>query len=757
MFPVSRPSDLQTPLKAVLGDRTAKALEKGFALSTVGELLRHFPRRYVERGELTDIASLVEGEEATVLAEISKVSLRRASGRTILEVVLSDGKATMTLTFFNQPWREKELRVGRSGLFAGKVGIFNNKRQLSHPDYELIPDGDDVDAAIEKFAGRFIPVYPAIAKLPSWKIAQCVEIVMDSLSEIADPLDEKLRNSLGYPTLDQAYREIHLPTSRESAEQARERLTFDEAFSLQLLLASRRSHTRALATRPRMTPPETTSEEHVGLVEEFERRLPWEYTEGQRSVIAEIESDLSNSYPMHRLLQGEVGSGKTVIALRAALRVVECGGQAAILAPTEVLAQQHYLTIRRMLGDLAEGGMLSGSPLGTGIALLTGSMTSASKRDALARIASGSSGIVIGTHALLSEGVEFHDLGLIVVDEQHRFGVEQRDALRLKATYPPHLLVMTATPIPRTVAMTIFGDLDISTLRTLPSGRSPIQTFVIPTLEKPHYLERAWGRVVEEVEKGHQAYIVVPRISTDTTLDGLEGLSEADIEVARELAAISGEFLGEEAPLSNSAVPMSSIEELAPRLALGPLKGLKVATLHGKQSAEDKEAAMNAFSNGEIDVLVATTVIEVGVDVPNASVMVIMDADRFGVSQLHQLRGRVGRGSVPGLCLLVTSADPDSPAISRLEAVAGTLDGFELARIDLEQRSEGDVLGRAQSGTRTHLKLLRVLVDENIISQARDEANRIIKEDPELSQHPLLKSQVDELREQELATYVDKG
>ena len=734
---------LDTALAAVVGDRTAKVLEKGFGLRTVGDLLRHYPRRYVERGELTDIGTLLEGEEATVLAEISKVSLRRASGRTILEVILTDGSSTMTLTFFNQPWREKELRVGRTGLFAGKVGLFNNKRQLSHPDYELIPDGDDVDEAIAKFAGRFIAVYPAVSKLPSWKIGKCIELAIDSLDEIPDYIPESILTKDGYPTLDRAYRAIHIPESREEAELARERLTFDEALTMQLLLAKRRAELRALATTSRVA-------QSGGLLDAFESRLPWSYTDGQRDVMKEIDADLSQSYPMHRLLQGEVGSGKTVIALRAALIVVESGGQAAILAPTEVLAQQHYITIRKLLGSLAEKGTLGGSDKGTQILLLTGSMSAAAKRDAIGKIAHGEAGIIIGTHALLSEGVDFKDLGLVVVDEQHRFGVEQRDALRSKAKHPPHLLVMTATPIPRTVAMTIFGDLDISTLRTLPHGRTPIQTFLIPTLEKPHYLERAWSRIVEEVAKGHQAYVVAPRISATVAeegLEGLSGLSEADLEIARALGEV----------IDQPKSPMTAVEELAPQLALGPLKGLKVAILHGRQSSDEKESTMSAFSAGDIDVLVATTVIEVGVDVPNASTMVIMDADRFGVSQLHQLRGRVGRGSVAGLCLLVSNSPAESDAMARLEAVSSTLDGFELARIDLEQRSEGDVLGSAQSGTRSHLKLLKVLRDEDLIESARDAANELIDADPELKRAPQLAALLAELIQEDRASYVDKG
>jgi ATP-dependent DNA helicase RecG len=730
-------STLQTPLKKELGDRTANALAKAFGMEQVGDLLRHYPRRYVVRGELSDISELQEGEEATVLAEISAVHLRRASGRVILEVVVTDGSAKLYLTFFNQAWREKELRIGRTGMFAGKVGLFNGRRQLSHPDYQLIPDGDDVDAAVSDFAGKFIPVYPSASKFPSWKIAQCVEIVLDGLEELPEYLPEDLLKELGYPDATQALREIHQPSSLDHADLARERLTFDEALLLQLLLAQRRAEYRSMPAISR-----TITE--GGLVSRFEAMLPFTLTDGQREVSAEIECDMSATHPMHRLLQGEVGSGKTVVALRAALAVVDSGGQAALLAPTEVLAQQHFKTITKLLGTLAMAGTLGGDSDGTQVVLLTGSMSAAAKREVNAKIASGDAGIVIGTHALLSEGVDFADLGLVIVDEQHRFGVEQRDALRGKAKVPPHVLVMTATPIPRTVAMTIFGDLEISTLRQLPSGRTPITTHVIPVLEKPHYLDRAWERIREEVAKGHQAYIVAPRISASESEP--EGMTDLDRAIAK---IMDGD--------KEEKVPLTSVEELAPKLALGPLKGLRVAPLHGRQSAELKDATMQAFSEGKIDVLVATTVIEVGVDVPNASMMVIMDGDRFGVSQLHQLRGRVGRGGVPGLCLLVSGAPEESDAMARLGAVAGTLDGFELSRIDLDQRSEGDVLGKAQSGVRSHLRLLKVLRDEPLIEKAREVGSKLVEVDPTLASMPALADAVAELREQEASSFVDKG
>ena len=731
-------STLESSLAKDLGDRTAKALEKAFGMKTVGDLLRHYPRRYVARGELSDIAELADGEEATVLAEISAVNLRRASGRTILEVVVTDGSAKMWLTFFNQPWREKELRTGRTGMFAGKVGSFNGKRQLSHPDYQLIPDGNDVDEALAGFAGKFLPVYPSASKLPSWKLAQCVEIVLDALELLPDYMPKEVLKDLGYPDFTTALGDIHRPPSLEAAALARTRLTFDEALLLQILLAQRRAEIASLDAAPRVI-------KDGGLVTQFEKLLPFTLTDGQREVNGEIEADMAKSHPMHRLLQGEVGSGKTVVALRAMLNVVDSDGQAALLAPTEVLAQQHYKTITTLLGSLAQGGELGGADDGTQVVLLTGSMPAATKKAALAKIASGDAGIVIGTHALLSAGVDFKDLGLVVVDEQHRFGVEQRDGLRGKAKFPPHVLVMTATPIPRTVAMTIFGDLEVSTLRQLPSGRTPITTHVIAVLEKPHYLDRAWQRVKEEVEKGHQVYIVAPRISA-TAIEPT-GMTERDREVAR--------MMDEE--LEDEKIPMASVEDLAPLLATGALKGLKIAPLHGRQPSELKDATMAAFSRGEIDVLVATTVIEVGVDVPNASMMVIMDGDRFGVSQLHQLRGRVGRGKVPGLCLIVTSAPQESEAMTRLNAVAGTLDGFELSRIDLEQRSEGDVLGKAQSGVRSHLRLLKVLRDEPLIEKARTVAISLVSQDASLSSMPELAAEVAALGVNEETDFMDKG
>lgn len=713
-------------LSGIIGDKTAKAFTTHFGFTTVGELLLHFPRRYLVRGELTNIAELNAGDEVTILAQVHSVATRRFQARkgTMLEVVVTDGTAKLSLTFFNQAWREKELRVGSQGLFAGKVGEFNHKKQLSHPDYEMVPDGNDVDSAVAGFANQYIPLYPSSAKLPSWKIAQSIDLALGALDEIEDPIPAYLLEKNRYPTIRQALTHIHHPVDLDETEIARERLTFDEALLLQLLLLKRKDELRKL---------DAVSRPHKagGLLDAFDARLPFELTAGQKIVSEEIGRDLAANHPMHRLLQGEVGSGKTIIALRAALTVIDNGGQVALLAPTEVLAGQHLRTFTKMLGDLGDGGTLGSSELSTKVVLLTGSQNAATRREALAQIKSGGAGLVVGTHALLGESVEFQELALVIVDEQHRFGVEQRDALKAKASITPHLLVMTATPIPRTVAMTVFGDLDVSTLKELPLGRQVITTHLVPVEEKPHFLERTWQRVREEVEQGHQVYIVAPRISAEISED-------AEFEF-----------------LEGEAISLTAVEELGPELQSGALAGLRIAPLHGRQSADVKDETMKAFAAGEIDVLVSTTVIEVGVDVPNATLMVIMDADRFGVSQLHQLRGRVGRGTSPGLCLLVTRSLSDSPARTRLDAVASTNDGFELSRIDLEQRREGNVLGTQQSGGRSHLRLLRVLRDEALIEIARSEAQVLIAEG--LSNYRLLEEALQKLELDTATEFIDKS
>ncbi|MFF2144812.1 ATP-dependent DNA helicase RecG [Kitasatospora sp. NPDC058190] len=739
---------LDEPLTKLVGDRTAKVLADSLKLRTVGDLLHHYPRRYVERGQLTSLDELEIDEHVTVLARIEKVTLIPFRGRKgdRLEVVVTDGRSRLSLVFFNQGWRQKELKAGAQGLFAGKVGVFNRSRQLVSPDYQLLDEDAGSDAA-RQFAGRLIPVYGASAQMPSWKLSICIETALTKhLGDVGEPLPAELRERHDLIPLPEALELIHRPRSQADRERAQSRLRWDEAFVLQVALAQRRAADSALPAKPRKA-------REGGLLDAFDARLPFTLTEGQQKVSGEIAADLATEHPMHRLLQGEVGSGKTLVALRAMLAVVDAGGQAVLLAPTEVLAQQHHRSIVEMMGDLAEGGMLGGSDLGTRVVLLTGSMGVPARRQALLDMACGDAGIAIGTHALIEDKVQFQDLGLVVVDEQHRFGVEQRDALRAKGEQPPHLLVMTATPIPRTVAMTVFGDLETSVLDQLPAGRSPISTHVVPALEKPNFLTRAWERVREEVAKGHQAYVVCPRIGDEEPAAATKGESKKKRKAAEE----DFEEVADIGAASDERRPPLSVVETAEKLVEGPLSGLRVEILHGRLAPEAKDEVMRRFAAGEVDVLVATTVIEVGVNVPNSTVMVIMDADRFGVSQLHQLRGRVGRGSAAGLCLLVSDMPGGSAARARLDAVAGTLDGFELSRIDLEQRREGDVLGQAQSGVKSSLKVLSVLEDEEVILTARTEATRLVAEDPDLAAHPELRTALESLLDEDRAAYMEKG
>jgi len=719
---------LETRLADVVGGRTAKPLEKAFGMQTVADLLAHYPRRMAERGELTDIGSLRVDDEVTVVADVRSAQVRRSSSGPRLEVVVGDGRDTLQLVFFGRRsvWRERELQPGARGLFSGKVGLFNRTRQLVHPEYLLLRGDPAADAEADVYAGRLIPVYPATQAVRTWVLSGAVRHTLQMLDPVPDPLDPALRARRGLLSLDAALRAMHEPDDHAHWQAARKRLAWEEALGVQLTLAQRRALAAANPTTPRPAHP-------GGLLDAFDASLPFRLTDGQRAVGDLVAAELAGEHPMHRLLQGEVGSGKTVVALRAMLQTVDAGGQAALLAPTEVLAAQHARTIDALLGPLARGGQLGGADAATRVALLTGSLPAAARKAALLDAAGGAAGIVVGTHALIQEHVQFADLGLVVVDEQHRFGVEQRDALRGKAERPPHVLVMTATPIPRTVAMTVFGDLETSTLSELPAGRSPIATSVVPASEKPAWLDRAWQRIREEVKEGRQAYIVCPRIG--------DGPSEDEVD------------LGDEA----ARRPPLAVADVAPMLADGPLNGLRLAVLHGRLSAEEKDRTMTEFAAGSTDVLVATTVIEVGVDVPNATVMAVLDADRFGVSQLHQLRGRVGRGGHPGLCLLVTDAEADSPARERLDAVAATTDGFALARLDVEQRREGDVLGAAQSGRRRQLRLLSLLRDEDLIVAARAEAADIVASDPTLGDHPLLAAQVAALVRDDQADYLEKA
>ena len=713
------------PLVKALGAQTGRALLAKLGLSTVGDLLRHYPFRYAERGALTPLQDLRPGEHVTISARVLAVGTRRtAGGKWLTEVKVTDGRATVGLAFFAArerlaTWQAAKTPVGAEGLFAGTVNVFRDELQLLHPEVFL-------DSAADAVAGGLIPVYPAAAGMPSWNIGRCVDTVLPVVDLGPDPLPAGLRREYGLLPLREAMQRIHRPAGHADVELAARRLRWDEAIVLQVTLAQRRLLVQQTGSTPR---PGRTG----GLLDAFDAALPFALTGGQRDIGEVLADELGRGHPMHRLLQGEVGSGKTLVAVRAALRVVDSGGQAAVLAPTEVLAQQHARSLAALLGPLGTAGELGCPPVATRVALLTGSLGAAARRAALAATASGEAGIVVGTHALLGEGVAFADLGLVVVDEQHRFGVEQREALRAKGD-APHVLVMTATPIPRTVAMTVYGDLEVSTLRELPAGRAPITTHVVPTGGAA--FDRVWARVREEVARGRQAFVVCPRIGPQ------DGVTEDD---------------GEERPPLDGRRPGAAVVEVVPALSQGALRGLRVDALHGRLAAEAKDAVMGRFVRGELDVLVATTVIEVGVDVPNATVMVVLDPDRFGISQLHQLRGRIGRGGHPGLCLLVTDVGRDSPAGERLAAVEGTTDGFELSRVDLQLRREGDVLGAAQSGTRSSLRMLQLLRDADVIVAARAAAVSLVGEDPELDRHPALRAALGQVLDAERSGFLERA
>ena len=716
-----------SPLRPIIAQAAAE-FAKHRDIHTVGDLLAFWPRRY--RTRESDLGAVTPGEFLVGVAEVKTARTRPMQRRkgTMLEAVITDGRHDLDVTFFKAWGHEKALVPGARGIFAGTVGRYGSRNQLTHPGYSML---DEFDAGERK---DLIPFYLRVGKLHTWTVTESVRRVLDVLDDVPDALPEPVRVRRGLVGRTEALRGIHTPNTVEEVEEARRRLRYEEAFVLQTTLAQRRRASAGQATRPR-------SGRADGLLAAFDGRLPFTLTQGQHEVGETVAAELGRDVPMHRLLQGEVGSGKTVVALRAMLQAVDSGGQAALLAPTEVLAGQHHRTITGMLGDLAMGGMLGGSEHGTRVVLLTGSMSTAERRKALLDVVSGEAGIVVGTHALLQEHVDFLDLALVVVDEQHRFGVEQRDAMRGKGATPPHVLVMTATPIPRTVAMTVFGDLETSTLRELPAGRAPITTHVVPE-DKPGWMERTWARVAEEVRAGRQAYVVCPRIGEEDAPDEGSVIAEpADPD--------------DDAP--PPARPLKSVTAVHAALAAEPaLAGLSVEVLHGRMPSEEKDAAMARFQRGDIDVLVSTTVIEVGVDVPNASVMVVMDADRFGVSQLHQLRGRIGRGGFPGLCLLVTGTDAEA-ALTRLTAVAGTTDGFELARLDLSQRREGDILGAAQHGRRTQLEFLHILEHEDVIAAAREDAFALVEADPDLTDHPLLAAAVRARVDAEQAAYLERG
>ncbi len=748
----------------VAGPKAAVLLEKNKGVRTVGDLFEYLPRSYVATNTLTDMSTLREGQTVLVVAQVASAvtkPLRRNPRQKMLVATITDGRAwahggagEIDLTFFKAWGHEAKLVPGRVGIFVGAVSQFNRRWQLTHPEYEILGsslDGWDVDAdgrldtgsKLDAYREHRIPVYSETGNVSSLKIRTMVELAFDSVETIREPLPADVRERRGLLGRREALELVHRPRLEDDTEAGVDRLRYDEAFVLQAILAQRRKSIEAMEATARMP-------RAGGLLAAFDARLPFELTAGQRAVGETLTEELARSRPMHRLLQGEVGSGKTVVALRAMLAVIDAGGQAALLAPTEVLAMQHQRSISAMLGDLAMGGQLGGADIGTRVVLLTGSQPTAVRRSALNDAVTGDAGIVVGTHALIQEHVAFHDLALVVVDEQHRFGVEQRDALREKGRTPPHLLVMTATPIPRTVAMTVFGDMETSTLRELPAGRSPIQTHVVETT-KPAWVERTWQRIAEEVGKGHQAYVVCPKIG-----DPADPAAADDVDLE---------------PPPDDWAPGDTGEEVAPReltgvydmverlRAIPSLAGLRIEVLHGRLDPDVKDRTMRAFAAGDVDVLVSTTVIEVGVDVANASVMVVMDADRFGISQLHQLRGRVGRGGVQGLCLLLTEAHEGTPARERLDAVASTTDGFELARRDLELRREGDVLGARQSGRASSVRFLRMgnEHDAQIIAEAREDATAVVDLDPTLATHPDLAARVAARLDEEQAAYLERG
>lgn len=685
-----------TSLDRVLGDKTAKSFAKNLGLETVADLLQHYPRRYSSRGELTPITNLPVGESVSIVAEVVDARERRTKGRVshILEVRITDGSGFLSLTFFNQAWRQKNLLPGTRGLFAGKIGEYQGKLQLAHPDYELFLDEvSQFDA--KAWADKPIPIYPASASVTTWMIQKALGIVLDTLGTIEDEIPEQIAKKHKLMSLNQAFEKIHRPETKSDWSSATKTLSYHEAFLLQANLIARK-----IANEK--SPATIRSGGTNGYLAAFDSDLPFKLTKGQQSVGEEISSDLAKSYPMNRLLQGEVGSGKTLVALRAMLAVADTEGQSALLAPTEVLASQHYRSISKSLGEeLAKK---------VGLTLLTGQLSTADRKKAMLQVVSGASKIVIGTHALFSEKVDFYDLGLVVIDEQHRFGVEQREKLRLKGKLSPHVLTMTATPIPRTMAVTVFGDMAVSSLTELPAGRKEIDSHVVRAGDK-NLVSRVWERVAEEVAKGHQVFVVCPKID------------ESDKE--------------------NSG---ASVDKTTTELRKNPnLASTRIDALHGRMDQEVKAEVMAKFVNKEIDVLVATTVIEVGVDVPNATVMVILDADNFGISQLHQLRGRVGRGQAKGLCLLLTGAEDGSIALQRIEAVAAESDGFKLSEIDLELRREGDVLGASQSGGRSSLRLLQVIRDAALIQKVRIEVEQLFEADPGLESLPNLRLAIEEM------------
>ncbi len=685
---------LSTPLKELIGGKSAASLEKSFGITSAGELLNHYPRKYIDRGRLTPFNKVEVGVPVTVMATIKSIETRRMQQKRgfILVVRVSDGIDTMELTFFNQKWRERDLQVGRIGLFAGTVSEFRGVRTLTHPKYALFADiGIDVSQeadAVTEFTGEIISVYSSSQDLASWQIQAAIDVVLKSADELIDPLPAELVAKHGFMTKIESLHAIHQPGDHSEIVRATQRIKYEEAFVLLALMCQRKSIAKSALARAR-------SGSDSIMLAQFDGSLPFELTQGQREVGEEIAADLARSIPMTRLLQGDVGSGKTIVSIRAMLEVIATGGQVALLAPTEVLAAQHLESLQRFLQGVYSRPIR--------VDLLTGGMSVPKRRQILLDAQSGDLDILIGTHALLEENVQFFDLGLIVIDEQHRFGVEQRAAMLTKGRdeLRPHLLVMTATPIPRTVALTIFGDLDISTLTESPSLRAEVQTHLVSTSGMPRSEMRVWERMAEEVAAGNKVFVVCAIISP----------SDTDLKRDKALQL---------EPLASVEETYDTLTEQFPKIAF--------EKLHGGLDSQSKREIMRRFEGLEepqIDVLIATTVIEVGVDIPAATMIIVLNAERFGMSQLHQLRGRIGRGSLPGLCILVHGFTYSAASLDRLNALRDSRDGFALSQRDLEIRGEGDVLGQDQSGALSSLRLLKVINDLEFIETVRVEVEEL--------------------------------
>ncbi|MDR1186492.1 MAG: ATP-dependent DNA helicase RecG [Bifidobacteriaceae bacterium] len=749
---------LASKIEKVVGRGGKKLADSG--LRTVADLLRHYPKRYDDPRIPTDMGGLRLDEVVSINARVASVSVRDIKQRTqwLVGVEITDGDHQLALTFFLKKWHlvdfyTSQYRVGRMGLFTGKVSLYRGRQQLVHP--EVVWE-DAMAAEDPRFADRLIPIYPAVAGIQSPQLQKAIRTALLALGDdaVLDPLPARVLRARQLPPLGQAFWEIHNPRGPSQWQAARRRFRFEEAFVLQTGLARRRHRLETgSAARPRPLAARADS-----LVARLDAALPFALTGGQREAGDKLAQLLASDRPMNQLLQGDVGSGKTVVALRAMLQVADAAGQAALLAPTEVLAAQHFRTIEQLLGGL-DGGT-DDEPAGVTVRLLTGAMPGKARVSLLNEIEHAEAQIVVGTHALLEESVKFQDLGLVVVDEQHRFGVEQRDALRARGGDRPHLLVMTATPIPRTVAMTVFGDLGMTVLGEAPPGRPEVVTTWVNPAEHPRWLPRVWERLAEEVKAGHRGFVVCPAIEpgepeagselfpaeSDGCSDGSSGLdAESGAQARGQLAFPIAEPHGPARTGQAAKRPLATVSQTLDQLRAEPaLAGVRLAALHGRMTSQEKDQTMAAFQRGDIDVLVATTVIEVGIDVPEATALVVLDADRFGLSQLHQLRGRIGRGRDSGICLLVSEAEAESVAARRLAAMEESRDGFALAEVDLETRREGEILGDSQSG-RSSLKLVRLTTDHELIAEARQAAEAVIAEDPSLDRHPALLGAVDAL------------